>query len=85
MRISDLEKRVADLEKRTPIVDECALIIGAMNRTWCDMQGQPHRVHVLDDQLNALAAQASLPDGTSNLILLAWEELHNRAELTQAN
>jgi hypothetical protein len=77
MRLADLEKRVLDLEKRTATSDELGLIIGAMARAHCRSLGQPYRVNVLDSELDKLAALTTLPDGTSSLVLIAWELLHD--------
>jgi hypothetical protein len=77
MRLAELEKRVLDLERRTPTTDELGLVLGAMSRENCRSLGQPYRVNVLDAELDKLAALPSLPDGTSSLVLIAWEILHS--------
>jgi len=77
MRIGDLEKRILTLETRVHVVDECGLVNGAMMREHYLSHGQQCPPHVLDPELDRLKAQESLPAGTSNLIAVAWEILHN--------
>jgi hypothetical protein len=79
MKIGDLDKRVRVLEQKVFATDELGLVLQCFSRQYHQMQGEPCPPSALDPELNRLAALPALPPGSSSLLTIAWEIMHDNS------